>query len=202
MKKLIYILKNNITYLDLFAFVNAFLFLMMTIFVYYDRFIEYRGVANLHEFFFYASVIFTAIAYTWIKYRDLDVNISILVMIEITILIHFAGAFININGHRLYDFRLFDIRYDKFVHFTNSVIGCYVILYLFQKNGYEVTKFILAISVLSTLGIGAIIEIIEFIVTLSVKHNGVGGYNNNMFDLLANLLGGLSLVSYYLYRKK
>jgi len=203
MKEKFYLIIARVNYFDIFAFFNAFLFLMMTIFVYYDRFIQYRGAANLHEFFFYALVIFFAIAFAWVKYRHIDVEFSILILIEITILIHFSGAFIQVDGHRLYDFRYHDIRYDKIVHFFNSMICSYVFLYLYKKNGYEITKIVLGTVLLNTLGIGTIIELLEFAVTLTVPHNGVGDYNNNMFDLLANFLGGATLVlTYLLYSRQ
>jgi hypothetical protein len=51
-------------------------------------------------------------------------------------------------------------------------------------------------SVFSVLGVGAIIEIAEYIVTLTVEHNGVGSYNNNMLDLIANLFGSLFAIAF------
>ena len=184
--------------LDFFAFTNTLLFLMMTIFVYSKRFISYRGEANLYEFYFYAIVIFLTISYTWLKFRHLQINRIILILVEITILMHFSGAFIEVNGSRLYDFRLFDIRYDKFVHLINSMIGSFVAIYFFIKNDYKITRLTLCVIVLCVLGIGAIIEILEFIVTLTVTHNGVGSYINNMSDLVANLIGSLIGITFYL----
>jgi hypothetical protein len=42
---------------------------------------------------------------------------------------------------------------------------------------------------LVVLGLGAVIEIVEYVVVLTVPRNGVGGYDNNMQDLIANLCG-------------
>ena len=39
------------------------------------------------------------------------------------------------------------------------------------------------------LGLGAILEITEYIVTRHVIYNGVGGYDNNMQDLISNACG-------------
>lgn len=202
MKNMFTSYKALITNLDLFAFVNTFLFVMMCIFVYYDRFIAYRGIENLHEFFFYAIVIFLVICYTWLKFRHFDVRLSILMLIEITIILHFAGAFIQIDGSRLYDFRIFEIRYDKFVHLINSMIATVAALYLLYYNNIKTTKLVLTATVLSVLGIGAVIEILEFIVTLTVPHNGVGNYTNNMLDLVANLIGSVIVISIYALQKE
>jgi hypothetical protein len=205
MKKLSFPQRLYVNNLDYFAFINTFLFTLMTVFVYYKRFISFRGEANLYEFYFYATVIFLTITYSWLRFRHLEIHTYVLILIEITILIHFAGAFIQIDGSRLYDYRIMEIRYDKFVHLVNSLIGSTVVIYLFMKNGYAITKLMLTVTVLCVLGIGAIIEIIEFIVTLTVENNGVGNYVNNMSDLLANLIGsllGISIYSKYKYEFK
>ena len=43
--------------------------------------------------------------------------------------------------------------------------------------------------VLVVLGLGAVVEIVEYLVVLTVPEHGVGGYDNNMQDLIANALG-------------
>ncbi len=194
MKKFLAAHNIKMTYLDYFTMLNTLFFLMMSTLVYYDRFIDFRGAANIHEFFIYATVIFLTIFIFWYKFRHLDIKFSLLVLIEIGILMHFSGAFIEVDGHRLYDSRLFDIRYDKFVHFVNSMIATSLTLYLFFKRGLPHTDFVLLIAVMTVLGLGAIVEIVEFAVTLTVEHNGVGTYNNNMLDLVSNLLGSLSTI--------
>ena len=192
----------KITNFDGFALLNTFFFLIMCYLVYYDRFISYRGIANIHEFFFYASVIISIIIVAWYKFRYLQVKLSLLILIEIGILMHFSGAFIQVDGHRLYDSRFFDIRYDKFVHFTNAMIATFITLHVFSKRGLQDSKFILLLAVLTVLGLGAVVEILEYIVTLTVKHNGVGAYNNNMLDLVSNFFGSIFAVLVYEYRLK
>ena len=198
MEKLVFLFKK-ITSVDLFTLFNSLLFLMMTKFVYYDRFITYRGAANIHEFFFYATVIYVAILYFWTKLRYIKMPLYILILFEAMILLHFAAAFVEINGHRLYDLRIFEIRFDKFVHFINALIATIITFYFFQKNQCKITKFMMMMTVFSVLGIGAVIEIVEYIVTLTVEHNGVGAYNNNMLDLVANLFGSVTAVLLFKY---
>jgi hypothetical protein len=180
---------TNITRLDIFFFLNLVLFLWMSALFYFDRFVMFHGKANIHEFFIYAAAIFIVICCVWFNFRRLYVDIYILVLLEVAILIHFAGGFVVIDDARLYDYRFFGVRYDKYVHMLNSIIGVFVALYLFRKNGYRIGKFICLITVLSVLGVGAIIEILEFVVAMTVDNNGVGTYINNMLDLAANLLG-------------
>jgi len=189
----------EVTSFDYFILFNSVLFLLMCIFVYYDRFIAYRGEGNIVEFFIYASVIFAIIAVAWSKFRYLHVNLPILIMIEVGILMHFAGAFVQVDGHRLYDSRFFEIRYDKYVHFVNAMIATFVTIYIFAKRKFPDTHFMLLVAVLTVLGLGGINEIVEFVVTLTVEHNGVGAYNNNMLDLVANFFGSLTAVVLYEY---
>jgi len=190
---------NTITNVDLFTFFNSLLFFMMTKFVYYDRFITYKGAANIHEFFFYAAVIYAVILFFWIKLRHVKIPLYILILFEMMILLHFSAAFIEVNGHRLYDLRIFEIRFDKFVHFFNALIGTIITFYFFQKNQCKITTFMMMMTVFSVLGVGAIIEIAEYIVTLTVEHNGVGAYNNNMLDLVANFFGSVTAVLLFKY---
>jgi len=164
----------------------------MCIFVYYNRFIGYRGAANIHEFFIYATVIFFIIFVSWYKFRYLNIKTSLLILIEIGILMHFSGAFIQVDGHRLYDSRFFEIRFDKYVHFVNALIATIVTLYIFNKRKLPQTGFMLMIAILLVLGLGAVNEMIEYVVTLTVEHNGVGAYNNNMLDLVANFFGAIA----------
>ncbi len=192
-------LSARFTRFDLFIAFNSFLFLQMCIFVYFDRFVHYRGLANIHEFFIYAGVILLLILVTWNRFRHLNISSWVLLLIEIGILMHFAGAFIQVDGHRLYDSRFLDIRFDKYVHFVNAMIATLVTIHVFQKRQLQVGGFMLMVAVLVVLGLGGINEIVEYIVTLTVEHNGVGAYHNNMLDLVANLLGSISAALVFRY---
>ncbi len=169
---------------------------------YFDRFVMFHGKANIHEFFFYAVVIFSTISCVWLRFRHMEVEFYILFLIELAILIHFAGGFIEVDGNRLYEYRFFTIRYDKFVHLVNSIFATLVFLNLFKKNNYPMGKFTCMVTVFCVLGFGALIEIQEFIVALTVDDNGVGTYVNNMLDLVANLIGSLiGILFYQLYTR-
>jgi len=55
--------------IDVFTLLNSVLFVLMCVFVYYDRFITFKGKANVHEFFFYAAVIFAGALSTVVAHR-------------------------------------------------------------------------------------------------------------------------------------
>jgi hypothetical protein len=180
--------------LDVFAGVNAALFLVLCVFRYHDRFVRYRGPGHLEEFFVYAVMILGGIAFLWWVFRDHAFDALVLVLIQIGIFMHFSGAFVQIEAGRLYDAHFLGIRYDKYVHFFNAFAVAYLLSRLYQRMGIPLS-FPQNLTLLFTvLGLGAVVEIVEYGVMLTVEVNGVGGYDNNMQDLLANLCGSTAFV--------
>ncbi len=177
--------------LDFFMLLNVGLFIFMCIFAYYDRFIAYRGSANILEFFVYAVLILLTILIVWFPLRKYSISPWILTFIQIGILMHFFGGLALLGESRLYNHHFFSIRYDKYVHFINSFVAAMVVRQLFLKLGLQLKKMENLVILLCVLGGGAIIEIVEYLVTRTIPDHGVGGYDNNMQDLIANFAGGL-----------
>ena len=175
--------------IDLFVAVNLLLFLVLCIFRYYARFIEYRGIEHIEEFFIYAGVILAGIVALWAVFRRYRFDPYVLAFLQAGIVMHFCGAFILIDGGRLYDASLLGVRYDKYVHFVNAFAATALIARLFQIQHIALTRVNRVFVLLVVLGLGAVIEIVEYVVVLTVPKNGVGGYDNNMQDLIANLGG-------------
>lgn len=174
---------------DIFWGLNLFLFLWMCKLAYVDRFVDYRGEGNIHEFFIYALLIIIALGFGWKYFRQFEVPSYILVFVQIGILIHFSGGLLEVGGQRLYDNTIFGIRFDKYVHLTNAFIAAVIIRYILFLFDVQVPRFKYLFVIFIVLGLGAVIEIIEYLVMLTVPGNGVGDYHNNMQDLLANLVG-------------
>ena len=179
---------------DLFVLLNLVLFIFMCIFAYYDRFISYRGSENIFEFFIYAVLTIIAILIAWYHLRKYAVSSWTLALVQIGILMHFSGGLGLVGESRLYNHYFFSIRYDKYVHLVNSFLAALVVKQLFLKLGLQLKKIENLIIILCVLGFGSIFEIVEYIVTKTVPNSGVGGYDNNMQDLIANFTGGLSYV--------
>ncbi len=177
--------------IDLFLLVNLVLFVFMCVFAYYDRFVFYRGSENILEFLVYAILILIVIFVVWYHLRKYAFSTWMFVLLQIAILMHFSGGLGSIGESRLYNHYFFSLRYDKYVHFVNSFLAALVIRHLFLKFGLQLKKIEGLVIILCVLGFGALFEIVEYLVTIMVPRNGVGGYNNNMQDLMANLTGGL-----------
>ena len=75
---------------------------------------------------------------------------------------------------------------------------------LFRIQKIPLTRVNNVFVVLVVLGLGGVIEIVEYIVVLTVPAKGVGGYDKNMQDLMANVLGatGFMLAKYVRGRNK
>ncbi|NUN60696.1 MAG: hypothetical protein HUU13_06255 [Burkholderiaceae bacterium] len=180
--------------IDWFVLTNLGLFLGLCVFRYYARFIEYRGAEHIAEFFIYAMLIFLGILVLWAVFRHYDFNPLMLLLLQIGILMHFAGAFVQVDAARLYDAYLLGIRYDKYVHFVNAFSAGFLISRLFTIQHIAITKVNSVFIVLVVLGLGSLVEIAEYLVMLTIPNNGVGGYDNNMQDLISNLFGASAFV--------
>ena len=179
---------------DLFAAVNMVLFMVMGGVVYLQRFLVYRGPGNLNEFFVYACAIGAVILVAWLSLRQTNYPARLYIVTQAGILAHFAGAFISIGGQRLYDSQILGLGYDKFVHMFNAAVGASLIAHLFE--GVPLRPLMKALVVLMiVLGAGAVVEILEFMVSLTIPNAGVGDYNNNMGDLVANAVGAAAYLA-------
>jgi hypothetical protein len=180
-------LKNT----DVFVSLNAALFAVMCAVVYYDRFLQYRGRGNIHEFFIYSIAILATIACAWIYLRRFRFRTAMLVLVQAGILAHFAGAFVPIDGHRLYDVELLGVRYDKFVHCLNAFAAASVVAHVFDVLDVHLPVIRNLVLVLVVLGLGSAVEVLEYLVVRTVPGAGVGAYDNNMQDLIGNMVGAV-----------
>ena len=137
----------------------------------------------------YAGVILFGILTLWTVFRHYTIDPVVLIFLQVGIVMHFCGAFVLIDGGRLYDASLLGLRYDKYVHFVNAFAATALVARLFQIQHIPLTRVNRLFVLLVVLGLGAVIEIVEYVVVLTVPRNGVGGYDNNMQDLIANLCG-------------
>lgn len=161
----------------------------MCVFTYYARFVHYRGAANIHEFFLYATVLVAGVVLLWRAFRGYRFGAGLLLLVQAGILAHFAGAFVQWDGRRLYDFAIAGLRYDKYVHFANAFIAVRVVRHIVERHGVRIDGLVSMLLGMTVLGLGAVVEIVEYLVVRTVPGNGVGGYDNNMQDLIANALG-------------
>ena len=61
---------------------------------------------------------------------------------------------------------------------------------------------LLLLAVMASMGVSAMNEIMEFLISISLERNGVGGYENAMLDLIFNFTGTLGASIILLLKKK
>jgi hypothetical protein len=179
---------------DLFVGVNLVLFALLAAAVYLQRFVRYRGAGNLHEFFIYGCAILALILVAWLALRHHRYPPLLYVAAEAGILAHFAGAFVTLNGRRLYDLAWAGLGYDSVVHTLNAAVGAGLLIRLLADT--PLVPWVRAlIAFMVVMGAGAVVEVLEFWVSLNVPNAGVGDYVNNMSDLVANGVGAAGLLA-------
>jgi uncharacterized membrane protein YjdF len=157
----------------------------------YPRFVHFRGAGHDLEFAFYGFVILAAAAALWWAFRRFEWEWWILVLTASGVLLHIAASSISVGEGRLYDMHVAGLRFDKIVHFYTAFVTA-----VFVQRVLDFSKVVLGplrapAVVLIVLGVGASWEIVEYLVLLTIPHNGVGDYHNNLTDLIANLVGSL-----------
>lgn len=113
--------------------------------------------------------------------------------------LHLAGGSFKVGGTRLYDLILWPLigepynilRYDQVIHgycyFIMTLLLYSVVVYATRNKASK--TMIITLAVLSSMGISALNEVIEFSTVAFFGATGVGNYWNNALDLVFNLLG-------------
>jgi len=141
------------------------------------------------EFAFYFSLGASLLAISWLVLRRSPPTPSLLFLGQASILLSLLGATVPFAGARLYDACFFGLPFDKLVHWSWAFTGGILASGLVRRyTGDRGSAHALAVIFL-VLGVGAYWEIVEYLVSLGVPDAGVGGYDNNMQDMVANLFG-------------
>jgi hypothetical protein len=116
------------------------------------------------------------------------------------------GGYIRVGDGVLYGYWIFPfLRFDMFVHAFGFGSATLLSYYILKESLDKKAKNWIAISVLIVfigMGIGALNEIIEFITVLITPKNGVGGYENTLFDMIFNAIGAIIVVIYINIKRK
>ncbi len=95
------------------------------------------------------------------------------------------------------------LKYDQVVHTIGFFIATLVMYYVLKphlRNGFDWTGTLVVVA-MAGLGLGALNEIIEFILTVVLPNTNVGGYENTALDLVTDLIGACIAV-WYIYRRE
>lgn len=103
-----------------------------------------------------------------------------------------AGGIYLIDGQPLYVKRLVgEIRYDKPFHTVATAIAAWAAYEVVAKwaVGRASRPAIAVAAVLIAAGLGALVEIVEFVGSVVIENANVGDYGDTMLDLVVNTAG-------------
>lgn len=176
--------------------------LLLFNFVYIIGFTIYYVSIKNYEFLVYIGVLVLLFVLVAGTLRKTKFSYALLWGLSLWGLMHMMGGGVRINGATLYSLRLipiwetseyFILRFDQFVHAYLYFVMVFVAYQLLKdKIKPSLNKWIFyAVLLFVSAGIGAGNEIVEFSTVLFFEKTGVGGYYNNMWDLVFNSLGAL-----------
>jgi hypothetical protein len=174
---------------DLFAMANGAILLAIVVVWSLRGALAYRGPANLVEFSGYALVIALLGLLMMRVFHGRKIGAGVIALTQAGVLAHFLGGFVAVHGARLYDAVFLGLGFDKYVHVLNGLAGAALTEALIARRDRAIVQA--AIVFLVVMGAGAIVELIEYGAYRLVPDNGVGGYDNNMQDMLANSAGAI-----------
>jgi hypothetical protein len=159
------------------------------------------------EFVLYAGVVLLVALWIFWKQRDVRFDRSTLWGLSLWGFLHMAGGNVPVEDGVLYGLQLVPVllRYDQLVHLIGFGVVTLVCFHLLRPYLRPDTRHWGALSVLVVLmgsGVGALNEIIEYIVDKIVTESGVGGYDNTLRDLIFNLIGGMLAVLWLTWRRR
>jgi len=161
-----------------------------------------------YEFLLYAVVVAVAIGLVLALHQSFRFSTGVLAGLSAWGLLHMAGGNVSLaDGRVLYELQLVPraLRYDQFVHafgFGVVALACYRVLCSYLRPEFDRWWPLAVLVVLMGSGMGALNEIVEFIAVKTMPETNVGGYENTLWDLVFNLIGGLVAVAYLTLRRR
>ncbi len=103
-----------------------------------------------------------------------------------------AGGVLLVDDAPLYEaVVLGPLRYDKVYHAVASGVAAWAFYELLERWAGRSGLHLVLAAFLMASGAGALVEMVEYIGSLVLENNSIGGYANNMGDLIANSSGAL-----------
>lgn len=165
------------------------------------------------EFVIYIVVIALLLGGVFCTLRTTQFPVWMLFAFSFWGLLHVLGGAVTIGDHVLFAQHLYPLldrggefyilKYDQVVHaYLYGLVALMAYHVLRRSFGIVGKGFGVALAaVLISLGVSALNEIMEFIISLTVQ-NGVGGYDNTMLDFVFNFSGAAIAIVSYLFVQK
>ena len=163
---------------------------------YYLLLTAYGTATGASQTIFYAIFVLSAAAVVAFLYANARLSALVLWGLGLWGLSHMVGGIVELGGVTVYERPIGadELRFDKAVHFFGFGFATLAAYELLRQRGDRAAP---ANSVAITaafvgLGVGAVNETIEFLITLLPGESNVGGFSNTGWDLVANAAGAAS----------
>ncbi len=130
-------------------------------------------------------------------HRSVELSVASLWALVAVAIGNLAGGIYLVDGQPLYVKRLLgDIRYDKPFHTVATAIAAWAAYEVIAKwaVGRASRPAIAVATILVAAGLGALVEVIEFVGSVVIENANVGGYGDTMLDLVVNTAGAIAAV--------
>ena len=155
------------------------------------------------EFLFYGFVMLALIALVVVADSRVRFAMGVLWALSFWGFLHLAGGNVPIpelaprpagSAPVLYNRWIIAglLKYDQLTHaygFGVAMIACWQGLEAAVNKRLNMSPGLAILTVAMGMGLGAMNEVVEFVVTLTMSESNVGGYMNTGYDLVANLAG-------------
>lgn len=160
---------------------------------YYVGLVAYGVTTSKFQTIFYALFVGAGAVVVMVLYRKTTLSALTLWGLALWGLAHMVGGLIDLGGDAIYtrSWGAGELRFDKIVHFWGfgfATLASYELLR--DRLRPDASARAVAIAAFFVgLGIGAVNETVEFLLTLLPTESNVGGFTNTGWDLVSNALG-------------
>ncbi len=202
-------INNNTTHM---TYTNKEKLLIMTNIVGVMAFTTLFFVRGNYEFIIYVLVLVGLMTLILTTHKTFRYSLGLLWALTIWSFLHLIGGGLEYTeGEVFYKLMLIPLigepynvlKYDQVVHFIGFWTSAVLVYYVLKPSLVVPTKnvrSVIFIIVMTSLGLSAVNEIVEFAATVIVPETNVGGYENTAIDLVSNFLGALCAGMYLKWR--
>lgn len=176
---------------DLFKLTLLFTFIYVVIF----SILSLRS--ENYEFLYYSILILISFIIIFIYHKRMYLSEFTIAGLSLVGFIDLLAGNLYINGVRLFHIRFINdlIKFDNIVHFLVIFVvtfAAYDIIKPYLRRRLKKSLWLFLMLILVAMGVGAFIEVFEFVGVLLLPSNDVGDYFNNALDLVFNLIGSIA----------
>lgn len=153
------------------------------------------------EFVIYVGVIIATFVLLFGTLKVTQFPVYILWLISFWGLLHILGGSVLTQDGVLFAYKIYPfmdyggdfyiLKYDQVVHMylygVMTLVFYHMLIHTLKAR--RSIWILLLLSMMASMGVSAMNEIMEFLIAVTLERNGVGGYENAMLDLIFNFSG-------------